>query len=98
MPQKESSMPTLRPPLFEIGDDRPPDIGWQRQHVRPPPLSAFDPQRSTPPVGVIEADPGHLAGTQTEAGHQERHRVVAPALTTRAIEGSQQPLDLLLTQ
>jgi hypothetical protein len=98
MPEEKSAIPALRPTLFEIGDERLPDIGRQRQHVRSPPLAAFDPQRPIPPVDVVEGDPGHLAGTQTEAGHQERHSVVAPALTTRAIEGNQQPLDLLLAQ
>ena len=79
----------VRAPPAQVGDDRLADVARQREAVLVGPL-AVDHDLAGPPVDVIEAEAGHLAGAQPEAEQDEQHGVVPPALRPAPVAGAEQ--------
>ena len=76
-------------PLLQIGGDRLADVARQREAVLVTSL-AMDHDLAGPPVDVLQAEAGDLAGPQPEAEQDEQDGVVPPALGPPSVARTKQ--------
>jgi hypothetical protein len=85
--QEHGAVPVSRTTPSAVVGKRLADVGRKRQSISPPAFAENGDLASTP-VHIVEAERGHLAAAEPEAGQDGEDREVAPTDNTAAVTAS----------